>query len=54
MFQPGDLCDRIEDRNDVRATVLVVVGQHSIEIAYIEGGSGWWPPDALAPVTPED
>lgn len=54
MFQPGELCDRIENRADVRATVLEVVGEHSVLIAYIEGGSGWWPPDALAPVLQEE
>lgn len=54
MFQPGDLCDRIENRADVRATVLALQGQDAVQIAYIEGGSGWWPPDALAPVPPED
>jgi hypothetical protein len=54
MFQPGELCDRIENRADVRATVLVVHGETSVQIAYIEGGSGWWPPDALAPVSPEE
>lgn len=54
MFQPGDLCNRIEYRADVRATVLEVVGADFVQIAYIEGGSGWWPPDALAPVLQED
>jgi hypothetical protein len=54
MFQPGELCDRIENRADVRATVLAVVGEDAVQIAYIEGGSGWWPPDALAPVTLEE
>lgn len=52
MWAPGDLCDRIEDRPTVRAKVLAIDGK-AVQIAYIEGGSGWWPPDALSPVQTE-
>lgn len=53
MWNPGDWCERIENRPTVRAQVLTVNEWGAVEIAYIEGGTGWWPPDALTPAPAE-
>ena len=45
-YTPGQLVNRIEDREHVSAVVLTVEdgpwGQ-ILELGYTEGGSGWWP-----------
>lgn len=45
-FAVGDRVERLEQRAQVGAVVLAVVedweGQ-CLELAYEEGGSGWWP-----------
>ena len=45
-FAVGDRVERLEQRAQVGAVVLAVVedweGQY-LELAYEEGGSGWWP-----------
>jgi hypothetical protein len=45
-YTPGQLVNRIEDREHVAAVVLSVedgpYGQ-TLELGYTEGGSGWWP-----------
>lgn len=45
-FSIGDRVNRIEDREVTGATVIAIDGEH-IEIEYDEGGTGWWPPEAL-------
>lgn len=62
-FKQGDRVDRIEDREVTGATVLSIdaaslesVSEPPLyEIAYDEGGGGWWPEDALEaqPPAPE-
>jgi hypothetical protein len=48
----GQQVSRIEDRAQVRAQVLATetgpMGQ-VLELAYQEGGSGWWPAEAVEP-----
>jgi hypothetical protein len=46
VFLVGEKVHRIEDRAITEATVLTVTDE-SVEIAYAEGGSGWWPASAL-------
>ena len=45
-FAVGDQVERLEQRAQVGAVVLAVVedwdGQ-CLELAYVEGGTGWWP-----------
>ena len=45
-YIPGQLVNRIEDREHVAAVVLTVengpFGQ-ILELGYTEGGTGWWP-----------
>jgi len=45
-YTPGQLVNRIEDREQISAVVLTVentrYGQ-TLELGYTEGGSGWWP-----------
>lgn len=45
-FAVGDQVERLEQRAQVGAVVLAVVedwhGQW-LELAYVEGGTGWWP-----------
>ena len=54
-YTPGQLVNRIEDREHVAAVVLAVEDgpfDQILELAYTEGGSGWWPAhcvEALAP-----
>jgi len=47
----GSRVNRIEDREIVGATVLAIDDQGGgmiyVEIAYDEGGTGWWPIECL-------
>jgi hypothetical protein len=51
-YIPGQSVKRLEDRPQVRATVLTVEdgpdGQ-LLELAYEEGGYGWWPASRVGP-----
>ena len=51
-YSIGDNVKRLEDRPQVDAGVLTVEdgwnGQ-MLELAYVEGGTGWWPADAVVP-----
>lgn len=47
-YQPGDRVNRVEKRAITGATVVQVCDE-AIEIAYDEGGTGWWPPECLEP-----
>ena len=51
LFKIGDRVNRIEDREVTGATVIAIDGENC-EIAYDEGGSGWWPYDALELIEP--
>lgn len=52
MFMVGDRVTRIEARDVVGATVIAVDGDN-VELAYDEGGTGWWPSDRLVPEPPD-
>lgn len=52
MFMVGDRVNRIEARDVVGATVIAVDGDN-VELAYDEGGMGWWPSDCLVPEPPD-
>ena len=52
MFIVGERVNRIEIREVVGATVIAVDGDN-VELAYDEGGTGWWPSDCLAPDPPD-
>ena len=51
-YTPGQLVNRIEDREQVAAVVLTVAdgpyGQ-TLELGYTEGGTGWWPAHCVEP-----
>jgi hypothetical protein len=51
-YATGDNVKRLEDRPQVAAVVSAVEdgpdGQ-LLELAYEEGGTGWWPADAVVP-----
>lgn len=47
-FKIGDRVRRIEDREIKGATIIGIDGE-DYEIAYDEGGSGWWPGNAIEP-----
>ena len=51
-YEIGQQVSRIEDRAQVLAQVLATaegpMGQ-DLELAYQEGGSGWWPAEAVEP-----
>jgi len=51
-YATGDNVKRLEDRPQVAAVVIAVEdgpdGQ-LLELAYEEGGTGWWPADAVVP-----
>ena len=51
-YATGDRVKRIEDRPVVGAVVLQAIdgfdGQ-MLELSYDEGGTGWWPADAVEP-----
>ena len=53
-YKAGDRVNRIEVRPVVGAVVLNVQdgpdGQ-VLELAYAEGGTGWWPADAIKPLS---
>ena len=59
MFNPQDRVNRIEDRHILGATVLSIQPSSIpeepdiLELAYDEGGTGWWPSECLAPETQE-
>jgi hypothetical protein len=48
----GQKVKRIEDRPQV-AAVVIAAGEgpdgQMLELAYEEGGTGWWPADAVVP-----
>ena len=52
IYEIGQQVSRTEDRAQVRAQVIATVdgpmGQ-VLELAYQEGGSGWWPAEAVEP-----
>jgi len=52
IYAIGQQVSRIEDREQVLAQVLATAegpkGQ-VLELAYQEGGSGWWPAEAVEP-----
>jgi hypothetical protein len=48
---PGDRVHRIEARAVIGATVIQIIDD-AIEIAYDEGGAGWWPPECLSLIQP--
>lgn len=51
-YATGDNVIRLEDRPQVAAVVLAVedgMDGQLLELAYAEGGTGWWPSDAVAP-----
>jgi hypothetical protein len=56
MFNPGNRVNRIEDRPVTGATIISVQEGSapdeppSLELAYDEGGTGWWPSDCVEPV----
>jgi hypothetical protein len=48
----GQRVNRIEDRPEVGAVVLAVqdgMDGQVLELAYDEGGTGWWPASAVEP-----
>jgi hypothetical protein len=56
-FSIGQAVVRIEDRPQVAATVLKVEEgwkEENLELAYEEGGTGWWPASAVAPAPAAD
>jgi hypothetical protein len=56
-FSVGQAVVRIEARPQVAATVLVIVESwegENLELAYEEGGTGWWPASAVAPAPAAD
>jgi hypothetical protein len=56
-FSIGQAVVRIEDRPQVAATVLKIEeswDDDNLELAYEEGGTGWWPASAVAPAPAAD
>lgn len=45
-FVIGDRVRRLEDREEVDATVVEIDGENVL-LEYDEGGTGWWPPEAI-------
>jgi hypothetical protein len=49
----GQRVNRIEDRATIGATILSIVDDvgatQILELAYDEGGTGWWPADCTEP-----
>jgi hypothetical protein len=47
----GQRVNRIEDRDSVGAVITALEGNpdgtQSLELAYDEGGTGWWPADCV-------
>ena len=51
-YTTGQKVRRLEDRNQVGAVILAVkdgVDGQMLELSYEEGGTGWWPADAVEP-----
>jgi hypothetical protein len=51
-YATGDNVKRLEDRPQVGAVVLAVedgMDGQVLELSYDEGGTGWWPADAVKP-----
>jgi hypothetical protein len=51
-YAKGDRVRRLEDRAVVGAVVLTAEDGFEgqiLELSYDEGGTGWWPADALEP-----
>lgn len=53
-FKVGDVVCRIEDREQVRATVLELCDQETVHISYHEGGHGYWSCSSLRLPTAEE
>jgi hypothetical protein len=56
-FSVGKAVVRIEARPQVAATVLQIEEgweEENLELAYEEGGTGWWPASAVAPAPAAD
>lgn len=53
MFTIGQQVNRIEDREITGATVTAIDGEN-VELAYDEGGSGWWPIECLEAIPDPD
>jgi hypothetical protein len=52
-YLPGQLVNRIENREHVAAVVLTVVDDaygQILELEYTEGGTGWWTADCVEPI----
>lgn len=47
MYTQGQRVKRIEDRAITGATVISVAEDGAVQIAYDEGGTGWWPAECL-------
>lgn len=50
MFQIGDRVERIENREEVSATVISIDDTNEEKVyglEYDEGGTGWWPESCL-------
>lgn len=54
-YHIGQRVNRLEQRVSVGATVINIFDQpdetQSLELAYDEGGSGWWPATCVEPVS---
>ena len=46
-FEDGARVRRIEDREQVNATVIGFQDPYYYELSYDEGGTGWWPETAI-------
>lgn len=47
LYPDGARVKRLEDRESVDATVIGFQNPNVYELSYDEGGSGWWPEDAI-------
>lgn len=58
LYKIGDRVDRIEDRPVTSATIIALSESEyfgtSYELQYDEGGTGWWPENALRPIIPDE
>lgn len=50
VYPDGARVKRLENREDVNATVIGYQEPNVYELSYDEGGSGWWPEDAIEPL----
>jgi hypothetical protein len=51
-YSTGDNVKRLEDRPQVAAVVIAAedgMDGQMLELSYDEGGTGWWPADAVVP-----